>query len=277
MGRKRNFISKFGKDAAELRKKLKKSSDDFSSFPTLSVLMFHHIEKDLPKEPWLKNLTVSPEKLAEIIELFSKSYTFVTLSEAKEVFSGKKSLKNPHMICLTFDDGYKDFLEFALPVLEKHNIKANLNVVGKFVEEEYEDFLSWDELKKIQKTGLVEIDSHTYDFHRKIHDHPAILFSKKQEIIKDADKIDALFEKHLGFRPQNLILPYGATILGLGRILKGRYNFIAITNSGTNTKYSNPNLLRRFSVLESESSAQLLSIVDGYLDLEYAKYGIIYS
>ena len=278
MGKKRNIVSHFGNDIADFQKKHhKEKTQKFTSFPTLSVLMFHHVDQKIPSEPWKKNLSVTPEKLEEIIEIFGEKYTFVTLSEAKAVFDGKKTLKNPHMVCLTFDDGYKDFLEYALPILKKHDIKANLSVVGKFIEDGLEEFLTWKELKIIQETKLVEIDSHTYNLHQKKHDHPIVLFTKWKDLIADADKNDSLIKDHLGEKPKNLIMPYGTTILGLGKILNNRYDFIAITSSGTNTKYSNHNFLHRFAVLESEPAEQLLSIVDGYLGLEFAKYGIIYS
>jgi peptidoglycan/xylan/chitin deacetylase (PgdA/CDA1 family) len=37
-------------------------------------------------------------------------------------------------VILSFDDGYKDFIEFAVPILEKHRVRVNHNIIPSVVE-----------------------------------------------------------------------------------------------------------------------------------------------
>lgn len=41
---------------------------------------------------------------------------------------------NRPVAVLSFDDGYQDFVEYAMPVLEKHGVRVNQNVVGSSLE-----------------------------------------------------------------------------------------------------------------------------------------------
>lgn len=85
-------------------------------------------------------------------------------------------------VCLTFDDGYLDNFIYVYPLLKKYNAKATIFVNPVFADkrplvrktlEDYwnnkatlEDinhwgFLSWDEMRLMEKSGLVDIQSHT--------------------------------------------------------------------------------------------------------------------
>ena len=52
-------------------------------------------------------------------------------------------LKSKKQIIITFDDGYKDILTNALPILKKYNFKATCFLVTNFIGE----FNNWDKKK----------------------------------------------------------------------------------------------------------------------------------
>jgi len=84
-------------------------------------------------------------------------------------------------VVLTFDDGYLDNWVFAFPLLKKYGMKASIFVITDFVEEvacrptledvwegraderelEWWGYASWPELERMQKSGLVDVQSHT--------------------------------------------------------------------------------------------------------------------
>ncbi len=59
-----------------------------------------------------------------------------TLTNFKDLDGHQKSLhkqKKP-LLTLSFDDGYKDFIKYAMPILEKHKISVNQNIIPGCVE-----------------------------------------------------------------------------------------------------------------------------------------------
>ncbi len=62
-------------------------------------------------------------------------------------------------IVLSFDDGRKDFYTYALPILKKYKLKAVLNVISNFVENDDDHSrnqmnVSWSDLEVCMKSGI---------------------------------------------------------------------------------------------------------------------------
>jgi peptidoglycan/xylan/chitin deacetylase (PgdA/CDA1 family) len=70
-------------------------------------------------------------------------------------------------VVVTFDDGTADFVDVALPILERHRIPATLYIATDYVERG-QPFpnggtpLSWSGVRDALSTGLVTIGSHTH-------------------------------------------------------------------------------------------------------------------
>ena len=62
------------------------------------------------------------------------------------------------LVAITFDDGYRDNLTVALPLLEKFGLPMTLFVTAGFVGRE--GYLSKEELREISKHPLVTIGAH---------------------------------------------------------------------------------------------------------------------
>jgi len=65
----------------------------------------------------------------ELIKYLIKHYNIISLEESLDL---KKSQK-PYVV-LSFDDGYRDFIENSLPLLRKYSLPANLSVVVEAAE-----------------------------------------------------------------------------------------------------------------------------------------------
>lgn len=91
------------------------------------VFLFHRVSpvKDPLWQP------ISPENFLSTIKLITKYYTVIPSYELLEVKT-KKFKKPPAVI--TFDDGYRDFLEYALPILDKHNLHSTMFVITSCAE-----------------------------------------------------------------------------------------------------------------------------------------------
>ena len=90
----------------------------------------------------------------EHIKYFVKNFDVVSLNEAFEIKKNKSSLKRP-TITISFDDGYKNNLDIALPILEKYNVKATFFISGVCVEND-KNTLMWADIVDFAKYFSVD-------------------------------------------------------------------------------------------------------------------------
>lgn len=136
----------------------------------LPIIMYHHISK---KQSALGDYVITPEQFENDIKYFQElGYTSISVDDLIKFSEGKFTMpEKPIMI--TFDDGYLSFYEYAFPILKKYNVKAVLSIVGRYTDlySECDDrnvnyaHVTWDNVKELVKSGLVEIENHTYDLH----------------------------------------------------------------------------------------------------------------
>jgi peptidoglycan/xylan/chitin deacetylase (PgdA/CDA1 family) len=129
---------------------------------------------DITPSPGKDRLAVTPRQLERELNLIkSKGYTPVSLRQLKAAHAGKARL--PHKpILLCFDDGLKSYRTLALPLLRRYGYPSVLSVVtgwvdGKDAPPEYSGkLMTWNELRKVSASPLVEIASHSDDLHHNI-------------------------------------------------------------------------------------------------------------
>lgn len=63
------------------------------------------------------------------------------------------------LVAVTFDDGYEDVYTNAFPLLKKYEIKATLFMPTSLIGEE--GYLDEDQLRELQNSGYVDVESHT--------------------------------------------------------------------------------------------------------------------
>lgn len=88
------------------------------------TLMYHSVG-DCRDDPYL--VTVSPERLARQLQwLNSRGLTGVGMSE---LLAARAEGRAARLVGLTFDDGYADFLDQAVPLLLQHGHRATVFVL----------------------------------------------------------------------------------------------------------------------------------------------------
>lgn len=88
------------------------------------ILMFHRVVPDTNTKRIHNHLSleITPEHFEQTINFFIKEkYTFISLDQ---LYDGYKRgvLPKKKFVVITFDDGYKDNLEIAYPILKKYDI-----------------------------------------------------------------------------------------------------------------------------------------------------------
>jgi peptidoglycan/xylan/chitin deacetylase (PgdA/CDA1 family) len=108
-------------------------------------------------------------------------------------------------IAITFDDGTADFVDIAMPRLERHGLPVTLYVATAFVEES-RTFpgdgtpASWAALRDAQSTGLVTVGSHT-------HGHALLDRLRAVDVEHQLDRSRELIEQRLGTVPAHFAYP----------------------------------------------------------------------
>ncbi|HTZ11643.1 MAG TPA: polysaccharide deacetylase family protein [Candidatus Margulisiibacteriota bacterium] len=128
------------------------------------ILMYHSVNP--VKNPYIRSLIVSPESFRRQMRfLKERRYNVVTLKQLGELIASGGKIP-PRTIAITFDDGYRDNYTYAFPVLKEYKIPATIFIiideVGRLVKDKSgDDRLSWEEIRLMQDSGLINFGSHT--------------------------------------------------------------------------------------------------------------------
>jgi peptidoglycan/xylan/chitin deacetylase (PgdA/CDA1 family)/folate-dependent phosphoribosylglycinamide formyltransferase PurN len=137
----------------------------FSKKPAVTVILYHRVSDDLRD-----SLTTGIEQFDRHMAMIRKYCYAVSI---EDLVSGRfpKNASRP-LVCVTFDDGYRDNYTAAVPALLRHRIPAGFFVSTGFIGTSKEfphdegkvpmqlDKMSWDDLRHMKELGFV-IGSHT--------------------------------------------------------------------------------------------------------------------
>lgn len=137
----------------EVDSSAKNSQPRPGDYSDIKVLLYHRVVDDdvrLADTRW----NVSRSQLSRHIVLLNKwGFTCVSFSDYVLHCEGKLALpKRP--VILTFDDGYQDTYQHALPILKSHGVRATLFVLGdRSIRSNI-----WDEVSGAERAHLLETE-----------------------------------------------------------------------------------------------------------------------
>lgn len=164
---------------------------------SIRILMYHQV---LPESIAYKNdLIVTVENLDEQLKYIKNNFTTVFFRDLeREKFTENK-------IILTFDDGYYNNLEYLIPLLEKHQLKATIFIPTEFIQQnevsEEKVYMNFDEIKSLNQ-NFVEIALHSHS-HRNFSQ--LSLSEAETDLLKN---IEVLEHNKINFT-KVLAYPYG--------------------------------------------------------------------
>ena len=252
---------------------------DGSESRTLRVLMYHKVN-DLTPNP----TTVPTETFAEQMELLGKlGYVPVPLDAVRDHYLLGAPLPNGAVL-ITFDDGYRDNLQNALPVLRAHGYPAVLFAPVAYLDDErplpHEELLvtlgvrnptlDWDELAELEAGG-VRIESHGIGHWPLTGLEPAeatreIALSKlrlEERLGREVDAFAYVKGSQADYRPEHASL-----------VQQAGYKLAFTSVSGANRPRSDRFRLRRYNIepypprtfeLVLEGACDLISVKDTVL------------
>ncbi|MGD8810126.1 MAG: poly-beta-1,6-N-acetyl-D-glucosamine N-deacetylase PgaB, partial [Gammaproteobacteria bacterium] len=162
----------------------------------------------------------------------------ISIDDLLAARAGERPLPDKAVL-LTFDDGFASVYTHVFPLLRLFDYPAVVSVVTSWIEGESQpgsgdsyaqayDFASWDQLREMHDSGLVEIASHSHNLHRGVlanpqgNTEPAAVtrFYADDRYESDAEYLarvtadlarsSELIREHIGVPPRVMTWPYGA-------------------------------------------------------------------
>ncbi|MCK4763594.1 MAG: polysaccharide deacetylase family protein [Candidatus Aminicenantes bacterium] len=235
--------------------------------------------------------------------LTGRKYRSIFLDEYYAVEKGEQSHpKDQRAVCLTFDDGCLDNWIYVFPLLKKYHMKATIFVSPEFVdtrnpvrknleahwnneaalaEIDRWGFLSWEEMRIMEKSGLVDIQSHTLSHTKYFISDKLTGFHRPRAV-----PLYAIANRHPHRKPYYIedpqfekLLPYGSPLFEEESAITARRVFInedfnrdvveKLANTDWRSAYDFPALFKKIEPLYKEYKEQGKLIVGKESEAEY--------
>ena len=234
------------------------------------VLMYHSIS-ELSKRTWhpYYETSTSPRVFEEQMKWLSENgYSTITLNELPMLMDKEMGTFQP--VVITFDDGYRDFLDHAFPILEKYGFKATVFLVTGMMGSrssyfDGKDILAWEDIRGLCKRGIV-FGSHTVN-HLKLHTLQAARM--EAEIVDSKKEIESRLGETVEVFSCPFAFPEGKSDflrMYFGTLERCGYRAGVTTVIGRVRKRDNPLALKRLPVNEYDDATLLKAKLEGAYD-----------
>lgn len=215
------------------------------------ILAYHRVGPPTHRSPLTDALTVPTARFAaEMRWLRRAGFHAITerrLFEALEY--GAPLPRRP--VAITFDDGYRDVLWNAVPVLARLHMPATMYVVTGRVSGPDPSFLTWGELRLLERRGIA-VGSHTVD-------HVELPGLGAAAALRELVASRRALERHLGHPVQWLSYPAGRFDAAVEALVARAGYALAVTmRPGVLQEARSPFALRRLEVLGATDLPALL-------------------
>lgn len=205
------------------------------------VLAYHDIMDSEPDQQYVATRTANFVAQMRWLEL--NHYVPVSIDQILAAREGKVELP-ARAVLLTFDDGYRSMYDRVYPILKRNHWPALFAPVGAWLdtpEDQMVDFsgqprprdkfVTWDQIREMSDSGLIEIGAHTQNLHKGILANPQgnvepaaatlkydpvtkryeTLDEFRQRLDTDVSAITDTITRVTGKAPRVWVWPYGAS------------------------------------------------------------------
>jgi peptidoglycan/xylan/chitin deacetylase (PgdA/CDA1 family) len=219
------------------------------------ILMYHRIGSLPPNPPdMLARLTVQPRVFAaQMTWLARHGFHAITPQQLYDALERKQPLPS-RPVLITFDDGYRDVLFNAEPVLHRLGMPATAFVITGRISGPDPSFFTWQQLRDLERDGFT-VGSHTVD-HAKLTDLSAA------RVIAELKQSRSALEQNLGHAVPWFAYPYGATNDAVtAQVGRAGYRLAFTTQRGSAQYRRAPLLLERYEIARSDGLAGFVTLL----------------
>ncbi len=220
------------------------------------VLLYHAVTDD--PRPWIREFSVGPAAFAEQMRLVAESgRQVVTISQLVE--RRRRDLSTGREVVVTFDDGFADFAQGALPVLDSHGFVSTLYLTtGALCGGDREatsdlletPMLAWPQLPQLEASG-VEIGAHAMT-------HLPLDVLATSVARREIEGSKAALEKQLGHAVTTFAYPHGYAGRRIERLVsEAGFTSACAVREALSPRDDDPMRLARLTVRRTTSEAEL--------------------
>ena len=224
--------------------------------PFVPILMYHRVtSEDLTPysehSETLRVMAVSVESFAsQMAWLARRGFRTISLDNLLEARANNRSLPRKPVI-ITFDDGYQDVADNAIPILEQHNFMAHLflipGLVGRTSEWDVREYgwafhlFDWETARNLEERGF-RCEAHTMT-------HPRLTLLETDECRREIEESRYALIQELGREVSHFAYPFGAYDRDTELIVHDAgFASACSTNRGLSSSTDNPYALRRLCI-----------------------------
>ena len=247
------------------------------------ALCYHEVESD-HSSGMTATAVRAGDLAAQLAWLQASGYHPISLQQVVDARNGGAPLPEKAVL-LSFDDGKKDVYTRVFPLLKLFRFPAVVALVGHWLDVpeggtvDYDGkslprnaFVSWQDVREMQRSGLVEIASHSYNLHRSVLANPqgnaqpsatsrlyadgayeadeAYLARLHADLRRNRD----LIERQTGVAPRAVVWPYGRSNGAAKQLAEELGMPIGLTLvDGRNTAATPLSSLKRYLIEDSPS------------------------
>jgi peptidoglycan/xylan/chitin deacetylase (PgdA/CDA1 family) len=224
------------------------------------ILLYHRFDTRVTNF-----MTVTPAVFeSQLAYLRSNGYHVIPLRRLVDWYLGKAPAPPAKSVVLAADDGHGSVFTRMLPIIRKYNVPVTLFIYPSAISNA-KYAMTWDQLRALKKTGLFDIQSHTYW-------HPNFKKERKkltrEEYLKFVDiqlkKSKQRLEKELGGQVDMIAWPFGGLPDQdlLERANKAGYAAAFTIVRRAASPQDTPMLLPRFIILDSDRGKAFEAVVN---------------
>jgi peptidoglycan/xylan/chitin deacetylase (PgdA/CDA1 family) len=174
------------------------------------VLMYHLVSDEVP--PSFDGYTVTPSQFAAQVRALTRlGASSISPDELRVAHQDGRSLP-PRPVVITFDDGFRDCLRHAAPLLHEAGLRATMYLVAGLLGRtsrwlapeglEHLPLISAAEARELEQAGI-ECQSHSFS-------HPRLADLRTADVTRELLQSRRVLEDELGHPVRHLAYPHGS-------------------------------------------------------------------
>lgn len=217
-------------------------------YQTVPILCYHRFANERSDDPLV---VAAADFRAQLEYLRDNGYNVISLQRF-ESFLGGGAVLPEKAVVLTIDDGYRSVMEIAYPLLREFGYPATLFVYPDFIGGGHA--LSWGQLKTLQDTGVIDIQSHSKTHTSHSADPSEAKAAYEARIDEEVSVSKRALQRRVGVAMGHYAYPYGDTSPLVAQLLqRSGVSLAATVQRGANASFAPPLWLKRDMVYGRDS------------------------